>query len=110
MAQAYVSTVARHRVGFTVVDTDAQGRPVLVRGVRAAIERNTMRFHLAVQSWLAVQQLPPAQRVARAIEAWFDASERHATQLHEVERDEYVRRKTAEFASVLGVEPGPSRR
>jgi hypothetical protein len=110
MAQAYVSTAARHRVGFTVVDTDAQGRPVLVRGVRAAIERNTMRFHLAVQSWLAVQQLPPAQRVARAIEAWFDASERHATQLHEVDRDEYVRRKTAEFASVLGVEQGPSRR
>ena len=110
MAQAYVATVARHRVGFTVVDTDAQGRPVHVRGVRAAIERNTMRFHLAVQSWLAVQPQPPEQRVARAIEAWFDASERHAAQLHEVEREEYVARKTAEFARVAGPEAPPSRR
>ncbi len=110
MAQAYVATVARQRVGFTVVDADAQGRPVYVRGVRAAIERNTMRFHLAVQSWLAVQPLPPEQRVARAIEAWFDASERHATQLHEVEREEFVARKTAEFARVLGLEQAPRRR
>lgn len=110
MAQAYVATVARHRVGFTVVDTDAQGRPVYVRGVRAAVERNTMRFHLAVQSWLTVQSAPAEQRVARAIEAWFDASERHATQLHEVEREEYVARKAAEFARVLGVESAPGRR
>jgi hypothetical protein len=110
MAQAYVATVARHRVGFTVVDTDAQGRPVHLRGVRAAIERNTMRFHLAVQSWLAVQPLPQERRVARAIEAWFDASERHATQLHEVEREEYVARKTAEFARVAGLEAASRRR
>jgi hypothetical protein len=110
MAQAYVATVARHRVGFTVVDTDAQGRPVYVRGVRAAVERNTMRFHLAVQSWLAVQPHPPEQRVARAIEAWFDASERHAAQLHEVEREEYVARKTAEFARVAGPEAPPRSR
>ena len=110
MAQAYVATVARHRVGFTVIDTDPQGRPVYVRGVRAAIERNTMRFHLAVQSWLAVQPQPPEQRVARAIEAWFDASERHAAQLHEVEREDYVARKTAEFARVPGPEATPRRR
>lgn len=110
MAQAYVSTVARHRVGFTVVDTDTQGRPVYVRGVRGAIERNTMRFHLAVQSWLAMQSQPPEQRILRAIEAWFDASERYAAQLHEIEREEYVMRKKAEFARVIGLEQAQRRR
>lgn len=108
MAQAYVNSVARHRIGFTVVDTDAQGRPVHVRGVRGAVERNTMRFHLAVQSWLAVQSRPAAERVPAAIEAWFDASERHAAQLHEVERAEYVARKRADFErlrSAAGPEP-----
>ena len=108
MAQAYVNSVARHRIGFTVVDTDNQGRPVHVRGVRGAVERNTMRFHLAVQSWLAVQPRPPAERVPAAIEAWFDASERHAPQLHEVERADYVARKRADFdrlRSAAGAEP-----
>jgi hypothetical protein len=108
MAQAYVNSVARHRIGFTVVDTDNQGRPVHVRGVRGAVERNTMRFHLAVQSWLAVQSRPPAERVPAAIEAWFDASERHAAQLHEVERAEYVARKRADFERLrkaAGAEP-----
>jgi hypothetical protein len=108
MAQAYVNSVARHRIGFTVVDTDNHGRPVHVRGVRGAIERNTMRFQLAVQSWLAVQPRPPAERIPAAIEAWFDASERYAAQLHEVERAEYVARKRADFErlrNASGAEP-----
>lgn len=110
MAQVYVNSVARHRVGFTVVDTDAQGRPVHVRGVRGAVERNTMRFHLAVQSWLAVQSRPANERVPAAIEAWFDASERHAAQLHEVERAVYVARKRADFDRLRSAEgPEPRR-
>ena len=98
LAELYVNTAGRHRVGFTVDSYDARGQPVLVRGLRGSVERNTMRFHLAVQSWLGVQSLPPAQRIPRALQAWFDGSEQHAAQLHEVERDEYLRMKQAHYA------------
>lgn len=105
LAELYVNTAGRNRIGFTIERLDAEGRPVHVRGLRGSVERNTMRFHLAVQSWLAVQPLPAAQRIPRALEAWFDGSERHAAQLHEVEREEYLQMKREQYARRLAPEP-----
>ncbi len=105
LAELYVNTAGRNRIGFTIERIDAEGRPVHVRGLRGSVERNTMRFHLAVQSWLAVQPLPAAQRIPRALEAWFDGSERHAAQLHEVEREEYLQMKRDQYARRLAPEP-----
>jgi hypothetical protein len=97
LAELYVSTAGRQRIGFTVEGQDANGQPVHVRGLRGSVERNTMRFHLAVQSWLGVQSLPAAQRIPRAIDAWWQSSEPHAAQLHEVEREEYVQMKLQQY-------------
>ncbi|MGA1328024.1 MAG: hypothetical protein ACO305_15460 [Rubrivivax sp.] len=107
LAELYVNTAGRHRIGFTVESVDANGQAVYVRGLRGSVERNTMRFHLAVQSWLSVQSLPAARRVPRAIEAWFDASEQYAAQLHEIERQEYVQMKLQQYGQhVKAVGPG----
>ncbi|MGA1318344.1 MAG: hypothetical protein ACO3YN_15515 [Rubrivivax sp.] len=107
LAELYVNTAGRHRIGFTVESVDANGQAVYVRGLRGSVERNTMRFHLAVQSWLSVQSLPAARRIPRAIEAWFDASEQYAAQLHEIERQEYVQMKLQQYGQhVKAVGPG----
>lgn len=97
LAELYINTAGRQRIGFTVERLDATGQAVYVRGLRGSVERNTMRFHLAVQSWLSVQSLPAPQRIPRAIELWFDSSEQYAAQLHEIEREEYVQMKLQQY-------------
>jgi len=98
--QAYLSTIGAHKVGFTLEN----GQPV--RGMRGVMERNTMRYYLAIESYLRAQNAPPADRPARMIDAWFEAVERYPRQLHELERGEYVEMKRAEFARMRsGVSP-----
>src|SRR6185503_20757145 len=43
--QAYFGTLARGKVGFTVIDKDAQGQPVYVGDLRGGLERNAMRYY-----------------------------------------------------------------
>ena len=98
--QAYLSTIGANKVGFTTEN----GEPV--RGMRGVMERNTMRYYLAIESYLRVQKAPPADRAARMIDAWFEAVERYPRQLHELERGEYVAMKRAEFDRMRsGVSP-----
>ncbi len=97
LAELYVNTAGRHRIGFTVEGVDAKGQTLYVRGLRGSVERNTMRFHLAVQSWLGVQMLPMTQRIPRAIDAWWEASAPYAAQLHEMEREAYVQMKLQQY-------------
>ena len=89
--QAYLSTIGANKVGFT-----RQGGE-LVGGIRGVIERNTMRYYLAIEAYLAALKGPPAERSARMIDAWFNAVERYPRQLRELERGEYVKMKRAEF-------------
>jgi hypothetical protein len=89
--QAYLSTIGANKVGFTTEG----GQPV--RGMRGVMERNTMRYYLAIESYLRAQNAPPNERPARMIDAWFEAVERYPRQLHELERGEYVAMKRAEF-------------
>ncbi len=83
--QAYLATAGASKVGFT---TD---------GVRGAVERNAMRYYLAIDAYLNTMNVPTAQRVDRRIENWFSATERYPRQLHEMDRDEYVQMKRQEY-------------
>ncbi|HUL96432.1 MAG TPA: hypothetical protein VLT89_10495 [Usitatibacter sp.] len=100
LMQAYLSTTGAKKVGFTVTGRDAQGQPVYIGGMLGATERNTMRYFLAIDAYLASLAAPPGERVARRIEAWFTASERYPRQLHEMERGEYMALKRRETARV----------
>jgi|SRR5688572_29668200 len=95
--QAYLSTVGSEKIGFSIEGKDPQGKPIPVRGVRGVMERNTMRYYLAIESYLRALRVPAAERPARMIEAWFESVERYPRQLHELERGEYVPMKRAEF-------------
>jgi hypothetical protein len=93
---AYLATVGRSKVGFTIVGNAADGTPQYIGGVRGIVERNTMRYFLAIDSYLDALAAPREQQLERRLETWFDASERYARQLHEVDRVGYLDMKRDE--------------
>ncbi|MBL0088813.1 MAG: hypothetical protein IPP44_19935 [Ideonella sp.] len=103
--QAYLATVGSDKVGFSIVGQRADGQPIRVGGLRGVLERNTMRYYLAVESHLGAAALPVAQQLPKSLQDWFAATERYPQQLHEIERDDYLQMKQAE---VRRQETGPA--
>ncbi len=94
----YLATKGRDKIGFTVVGANAQGEPQYVSGERGAIERNAVRYYLAITAYLeSVEVATPSAGEWRA-GRWYDLTQAHSAQLHEVERDEYLANKRREFA------------
>ncbi len=94
--QAYLATAGRDKVGFTRTGTTADGQAAYLAGTRGAIERNTMRYFLAIDSYLASTQVAPAQQLDTRLQSWFSATEAYPRQLHEMDRKTYVAMKRAE--------------
>jgi hypothetical protein len=94
--QAYLATVGADKVGFSVTGKDANGQPVYMGGVRGAVERNAMRYYLAIDSYLDSLSAPAGQQVERRIQSWFNATERYPRQLREMDRPTYVAMKRNE--------------
>jgi hypothetical protein len=94
--QLYLGTLGRDKVGFTRVRTAAAGGEGLVDGMRGVVERNTMRYYLAIDAYLDSLAKPAEQQLDQRLRAWFDATERYPRQLHEVDRDAYLRMKRDE--------------
>ena len=98
LTRAYLGTVASGKVGFTVVDRADDGKPVYVSGERGVIERNTMRYYLAIEAFLDTLSVPPGARFERRLREWFQASEQYRRQLHELDWSEYAAMKRRERA------------
>jgi hypothetical protein len=96
--QAYLGTVGRNKVGFAVVGRQSDGQPEYVGGMRGVVERNTMRYYLAIEAYLGALSVPPAARMEKSLVDWFVASEGFARQLHEMEQGEYLAMKRKEYA------------
>lgn len=86
----YLHTAGREKVGFTVAGHAAGGEPEFVGGARGALERNTMRYFLAIEVYLASAAKPAALRRAWRLASWYDATEKYGRQLHELTRAEYL--------------------
>lgn len=95
--QAYLATMGSSKVGFTVVSRNAAGEPEYIEGVRGAVERNTLRYSLAIEAYLGAWSAAPDQRPEQRLRDWFAATERHPLQLHEMELDEYLTMKRSEI-------------
>ncbi|WP_423601203.1 hypothetical protein [Roseateles sp. MS654] len=104
----YLATSGRDKVGFTVVGRDADGQPRYVGGIQGIAERNTMRYFLAIESYLDTLPAPPEQRLDKRLRDWFAATERYARQLHEQSLEEYVAMKHKEARRQVAM--APSRR
>jgi hypothetical protein len=95
--EAYLATLGRNKVGFTVVDRKADGQPVYIGNVRGLVERNCMRYFLAVEAFLSAYPLPPGEQLEKRLRAWHAGAERYPVQLHEVEREAYLAMKRLEI-------------
>lgn len=87
--KGYLATLGSDKVGFTPA-----GQGGYIGGVRGVVERNTMRYYLAIDSYL---DAPAAGQLDQRLGAWFDATEQYAKQLHEIEKSDYLTMKRHEF-------------
>jgi len=102
--QGYLATLGSGKVGFTT--TSANEKTSYVDGMRGAVERNTMRYYLAIEAYLASQDKPVPQQPSTRFEHWFDATEQYSLQLHEVDKSAYLRMKKAEYLRQAQPVPG----
>ena len=94
---AYLATVGAGKVGFTIVGAQADGDPQYVGGLRGIVERNVMRYYLAIEAHLGALSVPPDARAETSMRNWFAATERYPLQLHEVGRSDYLAMKRVEY-------------
>ncbi len=94
--QLYLGTIGRDKVGFTRLKAPRASDEGFVAGMRGVVERNTMRYYLAIDAYLDSLSAPPGEQLDKRLRAWFDATEKYPRQLHEVERDAYLRMKRDE--------------
>ena len=83
--KAYLSTSGSDKVGFSIVGRGADGEPKYIDGVRGAVERNTMRYQLAIEAYLASLAAPPAEQGEARLKQWMAAIARYPRQLQEAD-------------------------
>ena len=86
----YLSTIGADKVGFSQIK-NMDGKLEYIQGIEGIIERNVMRYYLALSVYLDADENHQMKA------AWFDATEKFAMQLHEVERADYLEAKKQEF-------------
>lgn len=93
--QLYLATAGAGKTGFTVVGRGPDGQPQLIGGVLGAVERNAMRYYLAIDAYLDSLAAPPQQQVERRIRGWYAATQRYP-QLREMDLASYAAMKRQE--------------
>ena len=94
----YLATLGSGKLGFTVIGHDREGKLEYVGGVRGVVERNAMRYYLAIQAFLESLDVPETRRTEQRFQRWFDLTERYPAQLHELEKADYLKYKHQELA------------
>jgi hypothetical protein len=65
------------------------------------VERNIMRYYLALEAFLGTQAVSASQRWEARLNAVYDLMERYPLQLHDLERAEYFDAKRRERENQL---------
>jgi hypothetical protein len=94
--KAYFGTLGRDKVGFTVTGTDRYGKPVYIGGPRGALERNAVRYYLAIQSFMDMLSYPREKRFNMSAVKWYDLTSRYRKQLFDLDKKDYITFKTKE--------------
>ena len=90
----YLSTTGSDKIGFSVVEKG--GKSVHVGGTRGIVERNAMRYYLALKAYLDTLDVLEENRFDARLNAWFDLTQRHPRQLYEMSKMEYLNTKRRE--------------
>jgi len=99
---AYLSTAGSKKVGFTVTGQRNDGQVEYIDGVRGMVERNTMRYYLAIEAYLGALSVPLSAQLEKRLRDWYAAAERYPRQLHEIEQNDYLRMKRGEYLRQQG--------
>lgn len=97
----YLATLGKNKVGFSVTGLDDVGQPVYVGGKKGVIERNAMRYFLALTALFDSWHLSEAKRQKARIQQWFKQTQTYARQLYEMPKEDYVAIKKKEFANQI---------
>lgn len=96
-ARAYLATKGRNKVGFTVVGRQADGAPKYMDGLRGTIERNAMRYYLAIDAFLSAKGPSGSAHFEQSLKQWFDSTEQYPRQLKDNERADYLSAKWLQY-------------
>lgn len=102
----YFATLARNKVGFSVIGSKWNGEPEYVGGAQGMLERNVVRYLLALRAYMQTHEMDGLQGMNQRLLLWFNATEAYARQLHEVERADYLRDKKREYQQQLRLQSG----
>lgn len=95
--QTYLATIGSDKVGFTPTGSQTQGQPDYIGGMRGLMERNAMRYYLAIGAYLGALSAPPSTQLQKRLQSWFTGTEHYPRQLHEVDRAAYIDMKRSEY-------------
>jgi hypothetical protein len=99
--KSYYATIGRDKKGFSIIATGKKGYPVYVGGVRGSVERNAVRYYLAIQTYMDTLNVPRHQRFEQRISRWYDLTSRYPRQLYELDKGEYLANKRREHNNQL---------
>jgi hypothetical protein len=108
LSHGYLSTLGHDKVGFSRIEQD--GELQLVQGIRGVIERNVMRYHLAIDTFLNTRLLPEPSRHEAALVSWFRKNDSYPKQLHEMPEKEYLAIKRREWHNQQRLQQGLNER
>ena len=92
----YLATIGRHKVGFTVTEYDDSNNPIYVKGLQGIVERNSMRYFIAIRTFLETINLDREQWDNR-VQHWYQLAKRFERQFLEIHEREYIETKRKEF-------------
>lgn len=100
-SRLYLATLGRDKVGFSITGYDSDGKPIFIKGMKGLVERNALRYFLALDAYLETRAVPAAQRYDAMLKVWFEFTERYPKQLREMDWPEYLQDKQREHANQL---------
>lgn len=95
--KTYLATIGSEKVGFTLTGEQSNGLPEHIGGMRGVVERNTMRYYLAIDAYLGALTTPPPLQLQKRLQSWFTATEQYPRQLRELDRTAYFDMKRSEY-------------
>lgn len=93
--RTYLATLGRGKVGFTPVGKQPSGEPELIGGALGLIERNAMRYFLAVEAYTKAPE-----DVEKRLALWHAATQKYPRQLNDVSEAEYLKYKRMDLQRV----------
>lgn len=97
----YLATFGRNKVGFTRESSRPGVEGEYVKGLRGMVERNVVRYYLALEAFLDTQSVPAPHRFEARLNMAYELMERYPLQLHDLEKAEYLDVKRRERENQL---------